>query len=1283
MSCTESETRVRVTTSTDYAILSNNSVDCDFDLNTCQYTQDTDDRFDWTRHRLSSGTSETGPSADHTQNNGNGYYMYIEVSQSGIKKGWQARLRSPVLSGLPSDTCLEFYYHMYGRTMGTLNVVMNRTQQANQVVWSKTGEKGNKWYRGLVHIPSMSQNFQITFEGVRGNGRYSDIAIDDVKLMNENCYIDFNWERQSGRTGSSNTGPTTDHTTGTSAGYYIYIETSSPRLPNDVAKVSTPRIRTPSSACLTFWYHMYGAHIETLNVLANTTDGLISQQVWSKSGNRGNVWRPAEVTIDMNAADFKVVFEGVCGQSFQGDIAIDDINITDSACISNDTNSDIGISCTFEEPEICGYIQDTADDIDWIWQNFATETRGTGPTSDHTLGTGLGFYMFIETSLPSQPGDKARLQSPFQNNTSPSYCVEFWYHMYGPTVEELKVFIKIDGETLTTPVWTLSGNRGDYWHRGTADVQPTGRFSIVFEGIAGSSRFGDVAIDDVKIYEQTCPAFTTTPLPSTAPPDTFPDANCDFEQSGWCDYTQDIYDDFDWTRQSGSTTSIGTGPEIDHTYQNSTGHYIFIETSVQQFDEKARLYSPLITKSANPICVQFWCHMFGETVDFLNVYVVLRQEKYILPVDPLLAVYGDHGDIWFHQQMEVKPVEDNFYIVFEGIQGKSFTGDIALDDIQFLHSTCTQITPTPPLPNSFCDFEFGIDVCGYTQEKDDDQFDWKLQTGETPSKRTGPTNDHTKGNKYGHYIFIESSQPNRPNDRAVISSPNMAGTGESTCLRFWYHMYGKGIGALTVIKFESGFKSTELWSRGHDHGNKWVEAVVDITAVYSHFKIIFEGTVGSQQGDIALDDIRFLPVPCGATTIAPTTPQQIGQEKCDFESGPDVCGIQQIIEDDDFDWEYFDVKNHFGITDLPTNTSYLFVSAAGDRERGEKAQIVTPTISSDQQVCMSMDFILRYDPALQINIYSRVGDNIQHLQNITGSEAYYWQNTFVEIPKTSEFTIVIEAVIGREDRGILAIDNILISSDNLPFPCGATPISPTPPQQIGQEKCDFESGPDVCGIQQIIEDDDFDWEYFDVNNHFGITDLPTNTSYLFVSAAGDRERGEKAQIVTPTISSDQQACMSMDFILRYDPALQINIYSRVGDNMQHLQNITGSEAYYWKNTFVEIPKASEFTIVIEAVIGREDRGILAIDNILISSDICQVSESSSNNVVIIVVGVVLGIVAISAVVCTFWLYKRRKSQTIPPATLSVSYNERSTNGAVLVAEDMSVDNPVYNGVSTA
>ncbi|CAF5132782.1 unnamed protein product, partial [Rotaria socialis] len=62
----------------------------------------------------------------------------------------------------------------------------------------------------------------------------------------------------------------------------------------------------------------------------------------------------------------------------------------------------------------------------WTRISSATPSASTGPPGDHTTGT--GFYIFIESSVPQKPGDRARLASPSIPPTTSS-CLAFYYHM--------------------------------------------------------------------------------------------------------------------------------------------------------------------------------------------------------------------------------------------------------------------------------------------------------------------------------------------------------------------------------------------------------------------------------------------------------------------------------------------------------------------------------------------------------------------------------------------------------------------------------------------------------------------------------------------------------------------------------------------------------------------------------------------------------------------------------------------------------------------------------------
>ncbi|XP_072046396.1 hyalin-like [Amphiura filiformis] len=147
---------------------------------------------------------------------------------------------------------------------------------------------------------------------------------------------DFDWKRISGATHSGNTGPSSDHTSG--SGYYVYIETSKPRQPGDTARLLSPTITATAGyqdCTVRFWYHMYGVHIGALNIYTKSagSGGSVGNQQWTLSGNQGNMWSEASFTFGPQS-DFQVVFEGVRGPDYKGDISLDDIYI--SSCVDTE-----------------------------------------------------------------------------------------------------------------------------------------------------------------------------------------------------------------------------------------------------------------------------------------------------------------------------------------------------------------------------------------------------------------------------------------------------------------------------------------------------------------------------------------------------------------------------------------------------------------------------------------------------------------------------------------------------------------------------------------------------------------------------------------------------------------------------------------------------------------------------------------------------------------------------------------------------------------------------------
>ena len=86
-----------------------------------------------------------------------------------------------------------------------------------------------------------------------------------------------------------------------SGGQYVYIETSS-RAVGAKARLISPSVQPSAqgSKCLTFWYHMYGQHVDKLNVYVQYGLSLPSSATWSQQGTQGNTWKQEKLTVQAN-----------------------------------------------------------------------------------------------------------------------------------------------------------------------------------------------------------------------------------------------------------------------------------------------------------------------------------------------------------------------------------------------------------------------------------------------------------------------------------------------------------------------------------------------------------------------------------------------------------------------------------------------------------------------------------------------------------------------------------------------------------------------------------------------------------------------------------------------------------------------------------------------------------------------------------------------------------------------------------------------------------------------
>ncbi|MFN5323514.1 MAG: S8 family serine peptidase, partial [Bacteroidota bacterium] len=140
------------------------------------------DDIDWRTNSGVTPSTATGPDIDHNPGTNAGKYLYTESSACFSQ---EALLISPCINlAGSSNPVFEFWYHLYGATMGQLHVDIF----ANGV-WilnaypTLSGNLGNNWQLGSLNLtPYIGQTINVRFRGITGLDFTSDMAIDDINV---------------------------------------------------------------------------------------------------------------------------------------------------------------------------------------------------------------------------------------------------------------------------------------------------------------------------------------------------------------------------------------------------------------------------------------------------------------------------------------------------------------------------------------------------------------------------------------------------------------------------------------------------------------------------------------------------------------------------------------------------------------------------------------------------------------------------------------------------------------------------------------------------------------------------------------------------------------------------------------------------------------------------------------------------------------------------------------------------------------------------------------------
>jgi hypothetical protein len=564
-------------------------------------------------------------------------------------------------------------------------------------------------------------------------------------------------------------------------------------------------------------------------------------------------------------------------------------------------------------------MQDTDDNFDWTLASEGTPTSNTGPDSG---SGGEGAFMFIEANDQAQ-GDIATVTS---SDTGCGLYVD--YHMYGGGIGSLTVSSRDvaggDNNAAWVPVWTKEGDQGDSWQAATI-YWASGSYYRVTATRGGGNR-GDIAIDSIHLV-------ACTPAPTLSPTNAGELLICNFN-AGFCDWTQDVNDSFDWTLTSEGTSTSNTGPS------DGAGHgggaFIHIEAN----DHTEGAYAAITSSHAGcGLYVDY--HMYGGGIGSLTVSAKDVAEGDNAAWVPVWTKAGDQGDSW--QAATIYWASGSYYRI-TATRGGGIRGDIAIDNLSLIWCTevptatptnegdthaptasptaaptnvptastaiptaaltaaptaavlcgnhyapscydcpqgngagwcngvcswdyslneCTAPTATTATPTTeptlsptnagelpICSFNAGF--CDWTQDADDN-FDWTLANEGTPTSNTGPSTG--SGHSGGAFIHIEANDQTEGAYAAITSS----GTGCGLFID--YHMYGGGIGTLTVssknVADGDDAPWVPVWTKEGDQGDSW-QATTVYSVLGSYYRVTATRGDGGNRGDIAIDNLNLI-----------------------------------------------------------------------------------------------------------------------------------------------------------------------------------------------------------------------------------------------------------------------------------------------------------------------------------------------------------------------------------------------------------------------------------------
>ncbi|XP_074780010.1 apical endosomal glycoprotein [Athene noctua] len=367
-------------------------------------------------------------------------------------------------------------------------------------------------------------------------------------------------------------------------------------------------------------------------------------------------------------------------------------------------------TCDFEEGD-CGWQDESTSAYRWVRSRASLATWGTGPHSDHTVGTDLGWFM-ATVSPPTKTTATAWLRSPVMREAAATCEIRAWYHLSGSGLNQtewpvLRLAMAYRDEVVG--LWQSTKREGEGWHQLVAyPGRIAEQFQLIFSLTQLPTQEAELALDDIVF--RNCGLQEPGQQLCGAEESRCGRGSC-LAQRRFCDGTDDCGDGSDedptscksftlcsfeqdlcsWVAEVGqpawernTSLNLGTGysiPMRDHSNNSRAGFFLHVgSSSATAASGTARLSSP--TFQATSSCsLMLYCHLHGSATSSLRISYMTKSTKQLVRERT-----GDLGSFWVRERVDFN-VTESFKVLIEGVAGSA--GTVAIDDL-ILSPGCKQ-----------------------------------------------------------------------------------------------------------------------------------------------------------------------------------------------------------------------------------------------------------------------------------------------------------------------------------------------------------------------------------------------------------------------------------------------------------------------------------------------------------------------------------------------------------------------------------------------------------------